>query len=361
MKIDASALPTARLRTLGAEEKHTAVRPETIAVTVVVVCFNAAEHIHNCVTSLLQQTYEGEWELVVVDNGSTDGTRTELDKLVRQHDRLRIFDNPVRGISVSRNIGWQQARFPYVAYTDADCVVPPQWLSTLASGMLKYDRPGAHLAAVGGGNVPPAERSLFYQAHAIFLNSYLGSHGSVQGRRFSDDRSVPHLPTVNVLYKRTALQSAGGFDARFYNIGEDRDLSYRLQASGYTMCFLADSVVTHYQRSGFRSWFRNMFVYGKGRAWLMRRHPRHMEAVLLAPMILTILLMTGFWTWPLLLAYALFLFIYAGLLCARSGRAGAIGRVWLLFLGTHICYGLGQWYGVFRNRPQILDKSGSST
>jgi GT2 family glycosyltransferase len=358
MKLDSSGLSTEQRRS-RAEGEKAAVRPERVAVTVVVVCFNAVEHIRNCLTSLLQQTYDGEWELLVVDNGSTDGTRAALEQLARQHNRLRVIDNPVRGISVSRNIGWQQARFPYVAYTDADCVVPPQWLGTLVRGMLRYDGAGTKLAAVGGGNVPPADRSRFYQAHAIFLNSYLGSHGSVQGRRFSQDRSVPHLPTVNVLYKRTALQSIDGFDVSFYNIGEDRDLSYRLEASGYTMFFLADCVVTHYQRSGFRSWFRNMFVYGKGRSWLMRRHPRRLEAILLAPMFLIVLVLTGFWTWPLLLAYVLFLFFYAGFLCFRSGQAGAIGRVCLLFLGTHVCYGLGQWYGVFHNRPQILEKTGS--
>lgn len=328
-------------------------RADPVGVTVVVVCFNAREHIHACLTSLLQQEYDGDWELVVVDNGSTDGTRSLLTEFACKHTRLKIIDNPVRGISVSRNLGWRSARFDFVAYTDSDCVVPPRWLMTLVAGLLRYDAQAVPLAAVGGGNAPPADHSPFYTAHGLFLNSYLGSHGSVQGRKYPDDRPVPHLPTVNVLYKRQVLQAVNGFDVGFYNIGEDRDLSYRLEESGYTLYYLADCVITHFQRPGFQSWFHNMFVYGKGRLWLMRRHPGRIDLVLLAPMLLVALLFAGYWLWPLLLAYAVVLFLYAGLLCFRAGEPKSLWRVWVLFIGTHVCYGLGQWYGVFRHRPGL--------
>ncbi len=323
------------------------------AITVVVVCYNAVKTIAQCLTSILQMDYPGAWELLVVDNGSNDGTLAWLQQCADDHPAMRFIVNPVRGIAVSRNLGWQQALYEYVAYTDADCTVPENWLTELAHAMQVYSRSLPMLAAVGGSNVPPRNGSPFYQALDLFLNCYLGSHSSVQGRRFSGDQLVPHLPTVNVLYRKCALQSVNGFDVDFFNIGEDRDLAFRLHHAGYRMYYVASATVTHAMRTGFRAWLANTFLYGKGRMWLLRRHPREAGLVFFAPMALVLLFAFFLWTWPLLLAYFVIIIIYSFVLCVTSRQWSSWIRLAGLFAGSHAAYGLGEWYGVFKNRPHF--------
>ena len=322
-------------------------------VSVVVVCYNAVQTIHRCLVSLLAQDYAADYELLVVDNGSTDGTLGVIQRLAQEHPRLRYILNPIRGIAVSRNLGWQQARYALVAYTDADCQVPRSWLTLLVSGLQTWSVVRPNLAAVGGSNIPPEEDSRFYRALSLFLNSYLGSHGSVQGMRYPCDQEVPHLPTVNVLYKKSALQQVNGFDAGFYNIGEDRDLSYRLQHAGFIFYYLAKSTVTHRMRSNLRSWFQNMFVYGKGRMWLMRRHPQNLDWILLLPMMLVVaFLAIPFIRWPACL-YLVSMLAYSLLVIGRIRQLGLVMPLFCLFVGTHLTYGLGQWYGLVKKRSRL--------
>ncbi|HPI72903.1 MAG TPA: glycosyltransferase [bacterium] len=319
-------------------------------VSVVIVCYNAGETLSGCLQSVLCQDYAGEWEVLVVDNQSTDRTLAELERFSLTHPRLRFMINPQRGIAVSRNIGWRNARYDWVAFTDADCQASSNWLTTLMSGMQSHAVHSPNLAAVGGSNIPPSGDSLFYRSLGLMLNSYLGSHSSVQGRCYQNDQETPHLPTLNVLYRKSALQRVDGFDETFYNIGEDRDLSYRLQQAGFSLYYLADATITHAMRSTMRAWFHNMFVYGKGRMWLMRRHPQEIDPVLLLPMGLVGSILAAWW-FPLpSAAYGISMAIYSLWIALRNRQPALSLPLCALLIGTHVCYGMGQWYGLVRNR-----------
>ncbi len=320
-------------------------------VSVVIVCYNAGEVLSACLQSVLCQDYAGEWEVLVVDNQSTDRTLAELERFSLTHPRLRFMINPQRGIAVSRNIGWRNARYDWVAFTDADCLAPSNWLTTLMTGMQRHGGHSSNLAAVGGSNIPPSGDSVFYRSLGLFLNSYLGSHSSVQGRCYQQDQEAPHLPTLNVLYRKSALQQVNGFDETFYNIGEDRDLSYRLQQAGFSLYYLAKATITHAMRSTMRAWLHNMFVYGKGRMWLMRRHPHDIDPVLLLPMGLVGSIPAACW-FPLLPAvYGISMAGYSLWIAVRHRQPALTLPLCALFIGTHVCYGVGQWYGLVRNRP----------
>lgn len=325
------------------------------SVTVAVAVLNAAEHIRECLESLLAQDFpRASYEILVIDNDSTDGTQEFVQQVCREHSNVRMFVNPVRGIAGSRQLALELAAHPLIAFTDSDCVAPPHWLSGLVNGFRRCAQVTPLLAAVGGSNVPP-KSGRFYKVLSIFLDSYLGSHGSVQGRQFESDRIVPHLPTVNVLYDRAAVLAAGGFDVTFGNIGEDQDLSFRLQQQGRQLVYLAGTAVTHKMRPTFASWLKNMFLYGKGRMWLMRKHPRQIKAVLLMPMLLvaSMLLLPPAALSPLFLSplcYFLCIFCVSCAECLRRQAPGQVWRLFALYVGTHFAYGLGEWYGLLKNR-----------
>ncbi len=296
--------------------------------TVVVVARNAEQTIGLCMASLQNQSCSPA-EVILVDDGSTDQT---VKIATRAFPGLRVISSPTRSISENRNVGWTSARTEFVAFMDADCEAPAHWLETLLTAAIRLD-----VAAVGGGNAPPIASSAHYDALAVMLASYVGSRGSLQGRAPEAEATVPHIPTLNVLYKREALERAGGFDPRFARMGEDEDLSRRLRDMGYSLKAIPDAVVIHHQRADLLSWAKNMYAYGKGRTWLIRRHPNAWSPVFLAPPLVLLFL-------PLYLAC---IAVVALVLCLKSGKPALWVRLFALLVMTHIPYGLGQIAGLF--------------
>ena len=101
-------------------------------VSVVVPYFDSAEHIEACIESLLRQEDPGgDYELLFIDNGSSDGS----EAIVARHPRVVALAEPAPGAYAARNKGIGRARAPVIAFTDADCAVSPGWLRTIVDGM----------------------------------------------------------------------------------------------------------------------------------------------------------------------------------------------------------------------------------
>ena len=327
-----------------------------LKVSVVVVCYNSEEHIEQCITSLINQTYPKDlYEIIFVDNGSTDRTQEIMNDYSTRFSNLRLVINPIVGIATSRNVGLREANYDYIAFTDSDCIVPEDWLENLAAGYERHHGNDERVVAVGGANVPPQNTSRFFDALSIFLNTFVGSRGSVQGMRYPTDREVPHIPTVNVMYSKEKLMEINGFDESFGNIGEDQDLTFRLRKKGYCFCYLSNSFVWHKLRPTFKAWLKNMFVYGKGRMWLLRKHPTMMHAFFLVPIGLVLVIpctILSFWNPIFILPLAYFPLILCVSIweCLRQNRPDMILRLFALYIGTHFAYGLGEIYGLIKNR-----------
>lgn len=282
--------------------------------------------------SLASQHFSEPVEYLLVDGESDDDT---IATAQAQLPGLRVIHNPQRAISTARELGWRAAQAPLVAFLDADCIAPPHWLDRLVSAQrsLRAD-------AVGGGNRPPSGETRFYDALRIALDSYVGAHRSVQGRCFGTVRAVDHLPGLNVLYRRAALDAVGGYDPRFAFMGEDADLSWKLRKRGMQLYYVPDAEVIHRQHPGYFQWLRRMFRYGQGRAALLRKHcvadrrPPALQHI--APLLFPFL--PGVHV-PLVTLYGL----YRGL---RAGRLELGPDVALVLLLTHLGYGVGEWAGL---------------
>jgi cellulose synthase/poly-beta-1,6-N-acetylglucosamine synthase-like glycosyltransferase len=122
-----------------------------------------------------------------------------------------------------------------------------------------------------------------YPAYAVLLSTYVGGHDSILNRAVGERHEVDHCPTLNVVYRRSALERAGGFDPAYTRLGEDLEMSRRLTEAGYTLWASPDMVVEHALRPTLRSWLRNMFQYGRGRCFHLKRHPSEFHPKFLAP------------------------------------------------------------------------------
>ena len=168
--------------------------------------------------------------------------------------------------------------------------------------------------------------------------------------------------TVNVLYNKKVLLAVGGYDITFANIGEDQDLSYRLAENEYHFYYLAGAEITHKLRRDLRKWLHNMFVYGKGRIWLIRKHPDRVEWPLLLPAVFVFSLPFTLLAFIHVVFLVPFLYFVLVLVvsffeCAGKRKLKYIFDLFFLYAGTHIAYGMGEWYGLIKNRELYRQKT----
>jgi GT2 family glycosyltransferase len=194
-------------------------------VSVVVATRNRADGVLNLLAALERQTLPRErFEVVIVDDGSLDGTREVLrdprvDRALRQE--------PSRGPATARNLGWRAAAAPLVAFTDDDCRPEPGWLEA----GLRAHRAAPGVLVQGQTRPEPADEHLLAHPRARSIR--------VEGLG-------PFFETCNVFYPRTLLELLGGFDETIPTAGaEDTDMALRSFELGAGAVFAPDALVSH--------------------------------------------------------------------------------------------------------------------
>jgi glycosyltransferase involved in cell wall biosynthesis len=200
----------------------------SIDVSVVVPTRNRAVLLGRLLDSLRHQSLAPErFELIVVDDGSTDSTPEVLMKADEDSGlQLRTLRRPRGGPASARNAGWRLASAPLVAFTDDDCIATPNWLERLLAAAL--EAPGAMIQ--GRTEIDPAEAD---------------EVGPFSRTLEITERSL-YYATCNMLYPTSLLERLGGFDESYpLPGGEDTDLGWRAIQSGALAGFAPDAVVYH--------------------------------------------------------------------------------------------------------------------
>jgi GT2 family glycosyltransferase len=234
---------------------HREARLSQPKVSVVVCAYNAADTIEDCLCSLEELSY-GNFEVVVVNDGSHDATGV----IARRHAGVHVIDVPNGGLSLARNIGLSQATGEIVAYTDADVRVDPDWLHYLVQPFLTSDVVGS-----GGPNVVPDDDP--WVAQCIARSPGAPTHVLL------NDRVAEHVPGCNMAFRRDALLAIGGFNPIYRRAGDDVDICWRLQARGYAIGFAPAALVWHRHRRSVRAYWRQQVGYGEAESWLTSDHP----------------------------------------------------------------------------------------
>ena len=112
-------------------------------ISVIVAVKNEERYVRKCIDSLLNQNYPADnYELIVVDGFSTDGTWEILQELKNQNPGLKIFKNPKENAAAGRNIGIRNSKGEYAAFIDADAVADTNWLENISKTFEKVDAAG---------------------------------------------------------------------------------------------------------------------------------------------------------------------------------------------------------------------------
>jgi glycosyltransferase involved in cell wall biosynthesis len=224
-------------------------------VSVVVCAYNEERTLEACLESLRHLRYPA-YEVLVVDDGSTDGTRA----IAERFPEFGLVAQENRGLSAARNVGIRATRGEIVAFTDADCEVDPDWLGFLVARLLEDG-----FAGVGGPNLPPPEDT--WVAEVVARSPGGPAHVLLS------DVEAEHIPGCNMAFWRHRLAEIGGFDPRFRVAGDDVDLCWRLQDAGHRLGFAPAALVWHRRRHTVAAYLRQQQGYGRAEAKLSLKHP----------------------------------------------------------------------------------------
>ncbi len=255
-------------------------RPLAPAVSVVVPARDEERTLGACLASILAQDAPGRLEVIVVENGSRDGTRAVADAFARDDRRVRVIGSEARNQAEAMNDGIMAARGDVVARVDAHSRIAPDYLRRVVSALQRHR--GA--AGVGGPFLPAGETAI-ERAVGAARSSPFGVGGG-----YGTDRDAGDHPVRSVqcgAYWRDALLDVGLFDPAML-FGEDEELNWRLTCRGTPVVLCPDLRQPYRPRGRFRALLRQYWNYGHGRARVLRKHPDFLRPRHLAPSLLVV-------------------------------------------------------------------------
>jgi glycosyltransferase involved in cell wall biosynthesis len=222
-------------------------------ISIVIPAHNEGKRIARCLEALRNQSLDrGQYEVIVVDDGSEDDT---VDVAARQG--ARVVRQPRKGAAAARNRGIDEARGEIILFTDADCIPEEHWAERLSTPLTQPDVQGA----VGRINTR--------QDHwvACLTQVELNERYSRMGRQ----ERIDFVGSGTCGFKRSLL-CRNRFDESF-GWAEDLELSFRLANGGNRMIFVPDAVVEHDHPEGLLAYMRRKFCYASYAPRIYRKYP----------------------------------------------------------------------------------------
>lgn len=237
---------------------------DKLRISIVVPTYNRLDTLRHVVPSLVAQDLRGgEFEVIVADSNSTDGTAEYLAEVAREHPHVRHLPGPYTGRASARNAGIGAARAPIVMFTDADIIASPDLLSR---HLAHHDRPGVR-AVVG------------MEVQVVSFEDYLAKRADrtkrdpLHGEK-SKRLSWLYFLTGNASAPKAELDRVGRFDEDFTGYGhEDLELGYRLQHAGVPIVYEPAAVDYHWHPVPWDEQQQKYELAGRSTVRFFRKHP----------------------------------------------------------------------------------------
>src|ERR1043165_833378 len=207
-------------------------------VSVIIPAYNAGKYIAESIQSVIAQTYT-DWELIVVDDGSTDDTASVVQAFVRRESRVKYFFQENGRLGKARNTGIRNSQGNLIAFLDSDDLWIESKLELQMRALREHNADLVYCNAYVFTDEDPLDETKTLQS----------SMGTFSGQAFFDSLVVQNqIPVLTVLVKKTALESAGLFEeAKPYHGCEDYDLWLKLAKAGFVFHGMP-AVLARYRR-----------------------------------------------------------------------------------------------------------------
>ncbi len=228
-------------------------------LSVIVATYNRKHELKELFESLTNQTLPPEqFEVVIVDDGSTDGTEQIVHE-IRSNSPFTIqyHYQENKGPGHARTLGMQKANGDVFIFIDSDCIAPPHYLETITDTFKN-----GSIDAFGGPDRSAEAFSAWDKAVNYTMTSFLTT-GGIRGS--SGKKLARYYPrSFNMGLRREVFDKIGGFGS-IYHYGEDIEFSHRIIKSGARVVYLEDAYVYHKRRSSPVAFAKQVFKMGKGR------------------------------------------------------------------------------------------------
>lgn len=230
--------------------------------SIIIPVYNRPNEVDELLFSLTKQTYNNQFEVIVVDDGSALKSKDVVLKY-KTKINVKYFYKENTGAGLSRNFGMQQAEGNYFIIFDSDCIIPPKYLEEV-NNALKLN----YTDAFGGSDAAHNSFTIIQKAINFSMTSFLTT-GGIRGNKKSIDKFQPR--SFNFGISKIAFEVTNGFSKM--KIGEDIDLSFRLWENNFQTQFIENAFVYHKRRTNFKEFFKQTFAFGKGRPYLNKKYP----------------------------------------------------------------------------------------
>ena len=222
-------------------------------VSVIIPSYNSEKTIERCLDALLNQTYSGEYEIILVDS-SNDRTPEIVNSKYPQIKLINLQKKTDPG--TARNIGIKESVGDPLLFIDSDCVAYSDWISKMA---LKHEQ--TNFDAIGGcvynGNY--VDNNIAWAGYIAEFREFLPVF---------PEREVEHIPTCNISYKRSVFKNHK-FNPLYYP-QEDLEFNYKLRESGGKILFCPNIKVMHIHRESFKSFLSHQKIIGEITSKMMK-------------------------------------------------------------------------------------------
>ena len=311
----------------------------TLDISLIIPVYNRPEEVRELFQSLVEQSFEAPYEIVLVEDGSTDTAETVVRDF---EDQLSItyLTKANSGPGDSRNYGMRKAAGNYFIILDSDCILPPDYLQNVQDALEQE-----YVDCFGGPDSAHASFNSLQQAINYSMTSFWTT-GGIRGHKKAADKFQPR--SFNMGLSREAFEKTGGFG----NIhpGEDPDLSLRLKALGFKTKLFPEAVVFHKRRINWRSFFKQVRKFGMCRPILNKWHRGSARLTYWFPtlfilgLIFSLLLLLIPWYLPIGLYGLYFLIVFLDAL----RKTGSVQTAFTAMIAVFVQF-LGYGYGFLKS------------
>ncbi|MFZ2283803.1 MAG: glycosyltransferase [Lutibacter sp.] len=233
-----------------------------LTYSIIIPVFNRPQEIDELLESLTKQTYPKDFEVLIIEDGSTLKSEDIVSKYA---DRLNIkyHFKENSGAGASRNFGMELATGNYFIILDSDCIIPPHYLEAVDFGLDEN-----YTDSFGGADAAHDSFTDLQKAINYSMTSFLTT-GGIRGSKKSVDKFQPR--SFNFGISKNAFRVTKGFSTM--KIGEDIDLTFRLWENNFHTQFIEKAFVYHKRRTSLKQFFRQTFLFGNARPFLNRKYP----------------------------------------------------------------------------------------
>jgi GT2 family glycosyltransferase len=268
---------------------------QSVDMSIVLVCWNNKAYLGPCLESLYNSQLRSTFDVVVVDNGSTDGS---LEMLRQDYPEILVIENGHNvGLSKASNQGIESTNGKYILLLNNDTIVNREALDAFVDYLNEHPEVGAV-----GGKLLNEDRS-FQAGYAKFSTLWeefliVTGIGYQLAPGFPSHYDADHplpvgwLSSACLLIRREALDQVGLLDEQYFIYGDEADLQYRLQKAGWQVIYLPEAFTIHFGGRSMNRWKRRKMVY-RGKMLFYQKNYSHFRTFLLRFMFFVLSILKG--------------------------------------------------------------------